>query len=276
MDRIREAIIRLARENQPVTCRQLFYLLVSAGAIQKTEAEYKQTVIRLALDLRRSGAIDWSWIVDQTRWCFRPNTFDTLQDALEEAARLYRRSLWAESDVQVQVWCESLSVAGIVKPETIAWDVPLFPGKGYSSHDFLRSAARDMAHDGRPAIVYLFGDYDASGRDIIRFVQGTLHEYASEVDPDVAIDFEVAAVTEEQIVGWKLPSHPAKKTDSRYSRYGIAAAVELEAIPPDRLRGLVRDCIAQHIDPDSYDRLKAVEAAERETLASLAKEGWGS
>jgi hypothetical protein len=228
----------------------------------------------LALELRRSGEIDWSWIVDQTRWCFRPDSFDTLQDALEETARLYRRSLWAESEVQIQIWCESLSVAGIIEPETRAWDVPLFPGKGYSSHAFLRAAARDMASDGRPAIVYLFGDYDASGRDIIRFVQGTLREYASEVDPDVTIDFEVAAVTEQQIVDWNLPGHPAKKSDSRYSRYGIDHAVELEAIPPDRLRGLVRDRITQHIDPEAYRRLKEVEAAERETLLSLAEGGW--
>jgi hypothetical protein len=276
MARIRDAMVRLARENQPVTCRQLFYLLVSAGAIAKTEGEYSRTVIRLALELRRSGAIDWSWIVDQTRWCFRPKSFDTLRDALEETARVYRRSLWAESDVQVKVWCESLSVAGIIKPETLAWDVPLFPGKGYSSHAFLRSAARDIAYDGRPAIVYLFGDYDASGRDIIAFVRRTLHEYASEVDPDVTIDFDIAAVTEQQIVDWALPGHPAKRLDPRRSRYGIDHAVELEAIAPDRLRALVRECIAQHIDPDALARLRSVEAAERETLRSLAEArgGW--
>jgi hypothetical protein len=172
--------------------------------------------------------------------------------------------------VQVQVWCESLSVAGIIKPETVKWDVPLFPGKGYSSHDFLRSAARDMAVRGRPAVVYLFGDYDASGRDIIRHVQETLLEYASEVDPDVSIDFRVAAVTEQQIRQWELPSHPAKKTDSRYSRYGIDQAVELEAIPPDKLRRLVHLLVEQHIDSDELDRLKDVEAAERATLRTIA------
>jgi hypothetical protein len=118
MDIIRAAMTSLCRANKPVTIRQLFYLLVSAGVIDKTEAEYKQTVVRLALELRRSKEIDWSWNVDQTRWFFKPHTFDTIQDALEETARLYRRSLWTDSPCQVQVWCESLSVAGIIKPET--------------------------------------------------------------------------------------------------------------------------------------------------------------
>jgi hypothetical protein len=276
MNRIRETMIRLTQLHRPVTIRQLFYLIVSAGVIDKTEAEYKQTVVRLCLELRESGRIDWESVVDQTRFFFKPDTFDSLQDALEETARAYRRCYWADAEVQIQVWCESLSVAGIIKPETYKWDVPLYPGKGYSSHDFLHTAGRSIAHDGRPAVVYLFGDYDPSGRDIIRFVQKMLRQYASEVHPDVVIDFEEVAVTPQQITEWGLPSHPAKKSDSRHARYGIDHAVELEAIPPDRLRGLVRDCITQHINADAYDTLKTVEAAERETLFAIAKRGAAS
>jgi hypothetical protein len=155
MQQIRDAMVSLAAANRPLTVRQLFYLLVSDGVIDKTEAEYKQTVVRLALDLRRAGVIPWGWVVDRTRWFFKPKTFDSLSDALEESARLYRRSLWTDADEYVQVWCESLSVAGIIDPETDGWDVPLYPGKGYSSHDFLRSAAHDIAdtggHGGLPA-----------------------------------------------------------------------------------------------------------------------------
>jgi hypothetical protein len=273
MNRIRDAMVSLATENQPVTARQLFYLMVSAGVIDKTEAEYKQTVVRLTLELRRAGVIPWEWVVDRTRWFFKPKTFDSLPDALEESARLYRRSLWTDADVNVQVWCESMSVAGIVNDETTRWDVPLFPGKGYSSHDFLRSAARDIADGGTDTVVYLLGDYDSSGRDIIRFVCETIREYADEVDPSVAIDFQTVAVTEDQITGWSLPSHPAKTTDSRHTRYGIDHAVELEAIPPARLRSIVRDCITRHLDPAALRRLKAVEAAERGTLLAIAEGG---
>src|SRR5262249_12778932 len=146
-------------------------------------------------------------------------------------------------------------------------------GKGYSSHDFLRSAAHAIADTGKDTVVYLLGDYDPSGRDIIRFVCETLREYADEVDPSVGIDFQTVAVTERQITEWSLPSHPAKKTDSRHARYRIDHAVELEAIPPDRLRSVVRDCISRHLDPAALRRLEEVEAAERETLLAIAEGG---
>src|SRR5262249_8631393 len=134
-------------------------------------------------------------------------------------------------------------------------------------------AAREIAFGEKATRIYMFGDYDPSGRDIIRFISEEMRGYAAEVDPDVDIEFEVAAVTADQIDKWDLPGHPAKTSDSRYSRYGISHAVELEAIPPDRLRGLVRNCITSHIDPGAYQRLKEVEKAERETLLSIARGG---
>lgn len=267
-------MVRLVRENAPVTARQLFYLLVSEGVIQKNESEYKRTVIRLALDLRQSGGIDWSDIVDRTRWFFKPNTYVSVEGAIRDVAKIYRRSLWTQAQEQVQVWCESMSVAGIIDDVTDKWDVPLFPGKGYSSHDFLRSAARDIARSGKPTRIYLLGDYGPSERDIIRFVEKMLRRYASEVDPSCDIEFTTLAVTEEQIEGWSLPSHPAKKTDSRHTRYGINHAAELEAVPPDKLRELVDAHIASHIDSDEHRRLLKVEAAERETLLEIAEGGW--
>ena len=273
MDLIRDAMASFAEEHKPVTVRQLFYVLVSASVVEKSEREYKSTVIRLALGLRRSGRIPWENITDATRWYYKPRTHDSLADALEECARLYRRSLWTDLPIRVQVWCESLSVAGIVRDVAEEWDVPLYPGKGYTSHDFVRSAARDIAFAGKPAVVYLLGDYDASGRDIIRFASKSLREYAAEVDSSVPIDFRTIAVTEAQIVEWSLPSHPAKKKDSRFKRYGIRNAVELEAIPPDRLRELVRGHIVGHLDPEAVYRLETIEAAERETLRAIAKGG---
>ena len=46
VDVIKAAILKTLEADQPMTVRQLFYRLVSNGAIDKTEAEYKQTVVR--------------------------------------------------------------------------------------------------------------------------------------------------------------------------------------------------------------------------------------
>src|SRR5262245_45758096 len=100
MGELRSAMINLAAEHGPLTVRQLFYMLVSDGIIDKTEAEYKTTVVRLALDLRQSGEIAWENVVDPTRWLFRPPTYDSLSDALNATARLYRRSLWTYAQRQ--------------------------------------------------------------------------------------------------------------------------------------------------------------------------------
>jgi hypothetical protein len=271
MDSIRNWMVELASRNKPVTNRQLFYLLVSAMVIEKLEREYKNVVLRLSLDLRERGQIPWEWIVDETRFYFAPTTYDSLADLLEASAEVYRRSLWGTADVNVQVWCESMSIAGVIKPITSKWDVRLYPTRGYSSHDFMRNAGREIASGGKPTQIYILGDYDPSGQDIIRFSSKMIRKYAGEVDPDVDIEFEHLAVTEEQIQKWNLPSHPSKPTDSRHKRSGIDQAVELEAIPPARLRQLLEEKILSHLDADEVERLQAVEEAERETLIEIAE-----
>jgi len=49
--------------------------------------------------------------------------------------------------------------------------------------------------------------------------------------------------------------------------------VELDAIEPDTLRKLVRECIERHLPPDELDRLREVEEAERESMVEFVK-GW--
>jgi hypothetical protein len=47
--------------------------------------------------------------------------------------------------------------------------------------------------------------------------------------------------------------------------------VELEAIPPNVLKDLVRECIIKHINIYEYLRLMEIEQAERATLQAIAR-----
>lgn len=86
---IKAAIMESLCIDQPMTVRQLFYRLVSQSAIEKSETEYKSTVVRLLGEMRRDGEIPFSWIADSTRWMRKPRTNSSLEDAVQRTAATY-------------------------------------------------------------------------------------------------------------------------------------------------------------------------------------------
>jgi hypothetical protein len=85
------------------------------------------------------------------------------------------------------------------------------------------------------------------------------------------IYFKRVAVLASQIDEWSLPTRPTKITDSRAKNFG-SISVELDAIPPDRLRALASEAIEFHLPQDQYQKLKAAEESERELLDSWVTE----
>jgi hypothetical protein len=262
---IRDALYDLLHAENPMTVRQVFYRAVSAGVIDKTEAAYKSIVCRLLGLMRREKVIPFDWIADNTRWQRKPATFSTLESAFELTAQTYRRSMWDNQSVYVEVWLEKDALSGVLMPETYKWDVPLMVTRGYPSLSYLYSAAEQIAALGKPAYLYYFGDYDPSGVDITRAVESGLREFA----PDAEIHFERVAVSPEQIEFYNLLTRPTKKTDSRSKNFK-GDSVEVDAIPPATLRQIVRGCIEQHIDGDALERLHLAEESERQSMQIIA------
>jgi hypothetical protein len=259
--KIREAIYDVLERHRPMTVRQVFYALTVIWVIDKSEKEYQQTVIRLLTEMREAGEIPFGWIADNTRWMRKPTTFVGLDACLKRTARHYRRDLWAAMDCYVEVWCEKEALAGVIVDVTDEYDVPLMVSRGYSSVTFLHSAAAVIEAHEKPAYVYQFGDLDPSGVDLARDIDVKLHRYA----PEAEIHFERAAVTRRQATEWNLPTRPTKTTDTRAKNF-TGSSVELDAIPPDKLRDLVRGCIERHIDQEQMKVLRVAEESERSTL----------
>lgn len=285
---IKAAIYDLLAEEAPCTVRQVFYRLVSAGVIGKTEGEYKSTVVRLLGEMRRNHEIEFSWIADSTRWMRKPRSFSSLESMLKHSAAAYRRSVWDNQDCYVEVWLEKDALAGVLYEETAPWDVPLMVTRGYPSLSFLYAAAETIAERNEPTYLYYFGDHDPSGVDIPRKVESDLRQFVSELltakweQVDINgedlksivstdhIHFERVAVTPEQIAIYDLETRPTKKTDSRGKNF-VGESVEVDAIPPKTLREMVSDCITRHIDVDAYSVLQTAEAGERDVLAGFAR-----
>ena len=264
IDLLCDSLIKLLTVERPMTVRQIFYRAVSSRLVEKSEGEYKATICRLLGKLRRDGRVPYDWIADFTRWMRKPNSYAGLRSALEHTQRIYRRDLWQNQDAYVEVWLEKDALSGVVYDVTEVYDVPLMVTRGYASMSFLHSAAEAILAKGKPTYLYYFGDYDPSGVNIPVTVERTLRELA----PGAEIYFKRAAVTPEQIRDFELPTRPTKKTDSRSKNFE-GESVEVDAIPPDSLRALVRECIEQHIDRGALVRLQEVEEAEKQTLRNI-------
>lgn len=264
MEERRAALYAIVSEMRPMTVRQIFYQASVRGLIEKTEGGYDKIQSTLSA-MRWSGEISFDWIADATRWVRKPRTFTSVEQAIAYTAQTYRRSLWADADVYLEIWLEKDALAGVVIDITDDYDVPLMVAKGYSSLSFLHSAAEVMATKRKPCHVYHFGDHDPSGVNAGAKINETLCRLA----PNADIRFARIAVTEEMIEHYKLPSRPTKTSDSRSKSWTGGDSVELDALPPNELRALVEGCILMHVDRHALRLIEVAEASERTLIKGL-------
>jgi hypothetical protein len=250
---------------RPMTVRQVFYQATVRHIVEKTEQGYSKVQIALA-NMRRARTMPYDWIVDFTRWQRKPRTFDGVEDALEETARFYRKSLWTQAKSYTEIWLEKDALSGVILPVTSKYDVPLMVARGYASLSFLSEAAEYIEAEKRPVFIYHLGDFDPSGVNAGEKIELTLRELA----PTAEIYFERIAVTREQIAAWSLPARPTKQSDSRAKGFG-ALSVELDAIAPNQLRTLVEKAIERHLPPHEYRVLMAAEESERQAVAAFVR-----
>jgi hypothetical protein len=188
--------------------------------------------------------------------------------------RSYRRDLWQEQDVRIEVWLEKDALADVIVDVTSKWDVSLMVSRGQSSATFLHNAAmvakEAYLNDGAETYIYALYDFDAGGERAFRTIECELPDYA----PYAGIYVERLAVTEEQIEEWGLPTRPAKRSDPEAAKWGDKPAVELDAINPDQPVGLVEGAITAHVDDRAWEIEQQIEQEEREGLLALAN-GWG-
>jgi hypothetical protein len=263
VERRRYALHEIVAQMRPMTVRQTFYQATVNDLVEKTELGYRMVQNDLVV-MRREGWLPYDWLADNTRWQRKPRTFSSVKQALDDTARLYRKALWDDADSYVEIWLEKDALAGVVTPVTSAYDVPLMVARGCASLSFLRDAAEHINTLDVPAAIYHLGNCDPSGVNAGEKIEETLRELA----PHAEIAFERIAVTPERIRRWSLPTRPTKQSDSRSKGFGDIS-VELDAIAPDDLRGLVQGAIEQHLPAEQFEILKVAEASERRLIAGL-------
>ena len=257
--------ISYAEAHGPVTVRGLYYQAEVHGipGIDKSDQGYDRVQAQV-LKLRRQGRLQYESIADATRWMRKPRSFDSIEDALEETARTYRRNLWRDADDLVEIWLEKDALAGVVYPVTSKYDVPLMVTRGFSSETFAYEAIEARGKDRRRYVVYYLGDFDRSGVDAARSLREKLTRFAGE--KGIVVEFQTLGVTEHMVKLFKLPTRSHKRNSAADRNWPHDFACELDAVPPDVLRDMVVNVISNHLPLDQLLVLREAEESERELL----------
>jgi hypothetical protein len=262
MEARHQAIIDIVAETSPTSVRHTYYVAITRGLVKKDVSGSRSNygkVQRAVLQLRRSGDIDYSDIVDSTRWMRKPSSWDDLDDYLYNVQTSYRRNLWADGGTRLEVWCESESIAGVLVDVTSRWDVPLLPTHGYSSETFAWGAAETWRNSiQEPTILYV-GDLDKHGKQIEADLRSKLEGFY-----EAEVDWSRIGITDAQVEQYGLQDMAT-----------VPGHWEAEALPPDAMRAALEEAILFYVDDVALSVHREAEASERDILKSIIETAEG-
>lgn len=241
-----------------VTLRQLFYRLVSNGTLPNTQSAYKCLSARTAEARRRGQFPD---LIDRGREIHRHRSFEGPEQARSWLTAIYRRDRTEGQEFSVYLGVEKAGMVVQLESWFGTLGVPILALGGYSSQSYVDEVWREVDESERDAVLLYAGDFDPSGEDIDRdFLART-----GCFDKVVRV-----ALSPTQVVAYDLPPQPGKATDSRargfIERHGQLVQVELDALPPETLRDLYQDALAEFWDESAYETALVREEEERAML----------
>lgn len=270
---ITESVNVINTYTDKLTLRQIYYRLVAKQIIENNISEYKY-LSKVLVAARKSGQIGWDKMEDRTRSVedhtgHYTSELDFFQGRLDDVFNAHDEYFLSTDLYQPEltiVLLEKQALEAIFDRVCRQYDAILVVCRGYNSLTQLYELYEILAKLDKPLHVRFFSDFDPTGLDI----QRNFAEQAADLGMQFA-SFERIALTEELIAQYKLPSVPAKSTDSRAKSWGSKGVVELDALDPAVLRQLIEAAIKEHFDMAIYSEVKRLEKVLKRKLARKVK-----
>ncbi|MER9580483.1 hypothetical protein [Mesorhizobium sp. M0276] len=265
------AVMNEYRGYWPLTCRQVFYRLVSTTALYpKTELFYGKLCHHLA-NARRGRAIQFGAIRDDGLTTCSLDHFDNHEHFLRHVRELgknYTRNKLARQEVHIEVWCEAAGMLPQLHAVAEPYSIPVYSSGGFDSLTAKKRLADRICKLGKPAIILHLGDFDPSGVSIFDSVAEDVAAFVEADRPwaTVSVAFERVALTAEQVRQYDLPTAPPKASDTR-SKSWQGGTCQLEALPPDVIADILRATINRHFDLEGLHHDLRQEETDRRRIA---------
>jgi hypothetical protein len=266
----------------PLSDRQIHYLLLNdppilhvskKGRYSNDKKSYR-TLTNILTRLRLKGEIPFEAIEDVTRPVSKWNTYQHpgayLKNSLNTFLTDYWRDLQQSQPNHIEILVEKLTVKNAVEPIAMDYTVPLTVGRGFSSIPPRYEMVQRFRKSGKEKlVVVIVSDLDPAGMTIAEsFGRSLRDDFGVEAERLVVVK---AALTIEQVkILGLLPAMEAKvgaSTSAEYIRRYGQHVWELEAVPPVKLREIIRETVLSVMDVDRLNQEQRLEVQEATTLA---------
>lgn len=282
VDAARRVVAKL-RDFWPLTLRQIYYQLVASLVIPNNRNSYGN-LSKYLTKARLQGLIPWEAMEDRSRAHLVSGGWKTAghfaKEQLDEFLNGYRRDLLQGQPHRLELWIEKDALAHMAHNVAFDYCVPVIVAKGFSSTTYKNEARKRIVRAdraGQRTKILYFGDLDPSGWAMLPSVIETLRD---EMSVGSRVEGVRCALTPGQALDMQLPYDPEamKEKDSRTPGYRAMLrsdgypddmAVELDAIPPDVLQGLIQQAIEDNLDVSQFEAQRQAEADDTQLLGRV-------
>jgi hypothetical protein len=222
-----------AKQGYQMTVRQLYYQMVSRKIIPFDNREYNK-LITLIANGRNAGLIDWDHIVDRSRDSYQVPLFDSVSDALQQAADNYHIDLWEDMPTMPVIWYEKAGLAQIIGRVASKYNIEHMATRGENSLTWLHQVSQQT-----DIILYL-GDHDGHGVQISDGMAAKVKMYSNGGTTLKRIG--ISLDHGEEINAPKIPLKDVTNLSFDYrQRFGCGYGYEIDALDPKQLIDLIEE-----------------------------------
>ncbi|WP_436715803.1 ParB N-terminal domain-containing protein [Roseiconus lacunae] len=284
-----KAVIEKLRDYWPLSVRQVHYQMLNAPPLMQEPKQSKfgaehyryrnddrsyDALVDLLTQARYTGEVNMYAIDDETRPFFHHCGFENISQFVDKQISGFLKGYHLNRQLNqfrhIEVLGEKGTLKGIIEPVCREYHVPLTLGRGYASIPVWRDMAdRFRASEAYAMTLIVVSDYDPEGMDLAEDAIRSLKRFGVEAD------YHRVGVTADQIqdLGLQEDFNPAKGSSSRYKsfveRTGGKSTWEVEALPPEYLRGKLREGIESNMLMDVHRKIIEQEQRDAKELAKI-------
>ena len=234
IEAINSILNEYADQGYQMTIRQLYYQMVSREIIPFDNREYDK-LITLVAKGRDAGLIDWTHIVDRSRDAYQVPIFNSVSEALQQAADDYHINIWDGMPIKPVIWFEKAGLSQIIGQVAAKYNLEYMSTRGENSLTWLHEVTQQQ-----DVVILYLGDHDAHGVQISDGMVAKVKMYS-----DGAVDFKRIGISlkqGEEIQAPKIPLKDVSNLSFDYrKRFGCEYGYEIDAFNPKQLSQLIDD-----------------------------------